>query len=154
MAKGVRAGGLNENVAVHAAEYFNGTLRGLVDHLLRIRTFGKGSTEKMEFRKPPQISAVLLALSTLPSVLEKDKEKENDYHQTRKQRGLRGVVREGTHRSHSPTQDTPKTFSPGPLRVRQHKPTAGADSMGAEEYIHDVLGRPYPTTGHTLEICV
>jgi hypothetical protein len=76
MAKGVRAGGLNENVAVHAAEYINGALRGLFDHLLRIKRFGEGSAEKVEFRKPPQISAVFLALSTLPSVLEKDKEKE------------------------------------------------------------------------------
>jgi hypothetical protein len=70
----------------------------------------------MELRKPLQIS-VLLALNTLPTVLQKQNEQE-DNCQARERRDLEEVERKGTHRSHSPMESTPQLSSPVPLRVR------------------------------------
>src|SRR5208282_646381 len=101
-----------------APEHFSDPLHGQVGHLFRIRTFGKSLAEKMKFRKPPQISALLLAVNTLSTyVQQKQNEQENNY-QPREHRAWKEAKRKVTHRSHFRSEGGPQPSPPVPLRVR------------------------------------
>jgi len=62
------------------------------------------------------------------------------------------VEKMGTHLSHSPVEGKLCPSPPVPLRVRQDKPTAGADSMGAEVHYSTGPVVPYLATRHTIDI--
>jgi hypothetical protein len=55
------------------------SLAGQVGHLLRTRTFGKGSAKNMQFRKPFQFSILVRALDALMAKVDQEQnEREKD----------------------------------------------------------------------------